>query len=133
MARRRSEHPTELELEFLHVLWRDGASTARQVQLALADSRKLAKTSVHTVLKIMERKGLVRRESRRKSQGSNLFIPLYTQQHTSRIMVRDLLRRVFHGSATAMLLSLFGEHKVSLRELQSLQKLARRKSKEEDQ
>ena len=39
MARPSSRHPTELELEILKVLWRDGPSTVGQVRDALADFR----------------------------------------------------------------------------------------------
>ena len=53
MARPASQHPTELELEILKVIWRDGACTVRNVREALAPTRKLAHTSVITVMNIM--------------------------------------------------------------------------------
>ena len=53
MARPASRHPTELELEILKVLWREGPLSGRQVRDALVPFRDLAYTSVMTVMNIM--------------------------------------------------------------------------------
>ena len=53
MARSPSQHPTELELEILKVLWRIGPATVRTVREELAAVRELAYTSVMTMMTIM--------------------------------------------------------------------------------
>src|SRR5438093_203292 len=60
MARPVSPHPTELELELLEVLWRNGPSTARQIQDGLSGHDDMRPSSVHIALSTMMRKGYVR-------------------------------------------------------------------------
>ena len=63
MARPASSQPTDGELEILRVLWREGPSELGVVHRALVAERgrKIAKTTVATMLKVMLDKGLVRR------------------------------------------------------------------------
>lgn len=130
MARPASRHPTELELEVLKILWRDGPSPARRVRDALAAEagRDLALTSVLTVLGIMVRKKYLRR---RKSPGGHLFDPLVRQQSTGRRMLQDLVDRVYDGSASAVMLQLLEHGKLDEAELAKLKDLIDRKSGEE--
>ena len=68
MARQVSKHPTELELEILKVLWRNGPLTGRDVRDCLAiETRDLAYTSVMTVMGIMEDKGYLKRKKSGKT------------------------------------------------------------------
>ncbi len=87
MARPSSKHPTELELEMLKIIWRDGASTVRQVQDALASTRKLAVTSVLTIMNIMVDKGYL---SRKKEGPAFVYRPLISEKATGRKMLKDL-------------------------------------------
>ncbi len=61
MARPASPHPTELELEILKILWRDGPAVVQHVRDALAPERKLAYSSVITIMNIMTDKGYLSR------------------------------------------------------------------------
>ena len=74
MPRHESEHPTELELDILKILWRDAPLPVREVRQRLARNggRTLAHSSVITMLNIMHRKGLV---SRRKVGKAFVFTP----------------------------------------------------------
>ena len=58
MARPGSEHPTELELEILKVLWDDAPLPVREVRarLEVKSGRALAHSSVITMLNIMHRR-----------------------------------------------------------------------------
>ena len=59
MPRPASEHPTDLELQILKILWdRETSLTVREIRDALAqDGRDLAHTSVITTLGTMVEKG----------------------------------------------------------------------------
>ena len=59
MARPGSDHPTQLELEILKVLWSESPLPVRDVQARLEEKaeRPLAHSSVITILNIMVRKG----------------------------------------------------------------------------
>ncbi len=73
MARPKSLHPTELELQILKVLWDRSPLPVREIRQALADGgRDLAHTSVITTLGVMVRKRYLRRT---KQGNAFLFAP----------------------------------------------------------
>ena len=74
MARRASRYPTELELRLLKILWQDGPATVRQIRAALAPKRKLAPTTVMTMMSIMVNKGYLTRKKEGPSYGIIKFI-----------------------------------------------------------
>jgi predicted transcriptional regulator len=130
MARPASEHPTELELTILKILWRQAPQTVEQVRDVLAqDGRELAHSSVITIMNIMVRKGLLARE---KQGRAFEFTPLVAESEVGQGMLADLVDRVFDGSATAVLLNLLEAKDVNADELRELRKLLQRKEKELD-
>jgi len=127
MARPASKHPTELELEILKILWRDGPGNVRAVRDALAPSRELAYTSVMTIMNIMTKKGSLRRA---KEGASYVYRPRVTEKATGRRMLGDLMDRVFDGSAKAVMLSLLETSDMDDEEIRELRSLLKRKPKE---
>ena len=119
MARPKSQHPTELELEILKILWRDDEANVRHVRDALAPFRDLAYTSVMTTMGTMEQKGYLRR---RRDGKSYLYSPRVTAEATSRGMLGDLLARVFDGSPKALMLNLIESGEIDESELEDLQR-----------
>jgi BlaI family transcriptional regulator, penicillinase repressor len=106
MARKRSKHPTELELEILKILWEASPRTVREVREAMsAGGRDLAHTSLITTLNVMFDKGFVTRAAANEGRGY-AFAPKVTRADVSQGMVGDLVERVFEGSAPALILSL---------------------------
>lgn len=128
MARPTSRHPTELELAILKILWRDGPRSVRQVRDALVEFRDLAYTSVMTILGIMTRKGYVRRN---KSGGSFVYKAVLTEQAAGRGMLRDIVDRVFDGSAVAVMQHLIETGDLDADELAQVRQLINRKAKEQ--
>lgn len=106
MPRKKSKHPTELELEILKILWACAPRTVREVREAMAsEGRELAHTSLITTLNVMFDKGFVTRKAAREGRGYE-FSPKFSRDEVSKDMVGDLVDRVFGGSASAMMLSL---------------------------
>ncbi len=128
MARPSSRHPTELELQILKVLWRDGPATVREVRDALAESRRLAYTSVMTVMNIMTKKKYL---ARAKDGGSYVYRPRITERATVRRMLGDLMDRAFDGSVAAVVLNLLETGDLDAKELKQLRELINRKAKEQ--
>ena len=125
MARPSSKHPTELELQMLKILWRDGPATARQMREALAPKRKLAPTSVMTMLNIMVDKSYLKRK---KEGPSYVYRPRISEKRTARKMLKDLVNRVFNGSAEAVIVNLLESAELSQAEIRTLRGLLKRKS-----
>lgn len=130
MARPSSRHPTELELEILKVLWRDGPAPVRHVRDALAEFRDLAYTSVMTIMNIMTKKGYLRRS---RHGGRYLYSPKVSERSVSRGMLRDLVNRVFDGSAVAAMLNLLETADIDEVELRELREIIKRKTREGSQ
>ncbi|HEY0706619.1 MAG TPA: BlaI/MecI/CopY family transcriptional regulator, partial [Polyangia bacterium] len=53
---------TEVELELMTILWQLGGGTVNEVMAALPEGRTLAYTSVSTILRILEQKGVLSAE-----------------------------------------------------------------------
>jgi len=130
MARPESEHPTELELEILKVLWKESPLPVREVRAPLAADagRTLAHSSVITMLNIMHRKGFLRR---RKAGKAFLFSPKAEKHRVTGKMTRDLVARVFDNSPAAMMLNLIDTTDLDADELAELRRLINRKAKEQ--
>ena len=130
MARPASEHPTQLELEILKVLWDDSPLPVREVRARLEAeaNRPLAHSSVITMLNIMHRKGFLRR---RKQGKSFLFSPKVKKENVTGGIMGDLLSRVFDGSPSAMVLNLLETADLDSEELAELRKLITRKAREQ--
>ena len=129
MPRSESEHPTELELEILKILWDESPLPVREVRARLeaeAD-RPLAHSSVITMLNIMHRKGFLRRK---KAGKAFLFSPKVEKDRVTGKMMGDLLLRVFDDSPSAMVLNLLETADLDADELAELRKLINRKVKE---
>jgi BlaI family transcriptional regulator, penicillinase repressor len=130
MARSGSNHPTQLELEILKVLWDDSPLAVRDVRERLEQraQRALSHSSVITMLNIMVRKGYLRR----KKEGKSFFFsPKVDKQSVAGGMMGDLLCRVFDGSPSAMVLNLIENVDLDAEEIDQLRRLISRKAKEQ--
>jgi predicted transcriptional regulator len=130
MARPGSDHPTELELEILKVLWAESPLPVRDVRTRLQSEsgRELSHSSVITMLNIMFRKGYLRRK---RDGKAFLFSPKIEKDRVTRGMTSDLLSRVFDGSASAMVLNMIETADLDSGELAELRRLINRKAKEQ--
>lgn len=130
MARPVSEHPTEMELLILRILWERAPLLVRDVRQGLADvGRRIAHTSVITTLNTMVDKRYLTRE---KDGKSYLFAPRVSREQVSEGMLGDVVRRVFDGSPAAVMLSLFNCADIDGDELKELRKIINQRLKEQD-
>lgn len=115
-------HPTDAELAILRVLWERGASTVRDV-LGVLNARRptpLAYTTVLRFLQIMTEKGLVVREEKDRAHS---YQPSTPPEQTKRRLVRDLMDRLFDGSARELVVQALGGRKVSATELREIRQI----------
>lgn len=129
MARPTSDYPTDVELQILKVLWEKSPLLVRDVRDALADQgRDVAHTSVITILNIMVRKKYLKRT---KQGNAFLFEPRVTREKTSRIMLGDIVERVFDGSTKHVMLALLETSDVDEDELKEIRQYINRKAREQ--
>jgi BlaI family transcriptional regulator, penicillinase repressor len=129
MARPRSDHPTELELQILKILWEQSPLAVRDVRESLATAgRSIAHTSVITTLNVMVTKKYLRRSMQGKSC---LFEPRIGREEASQKMLGDVVNRVFDGSAKAVMLSLFDSAELNDDDLKELRRVINQKTKEQ--
>lgn len=110
--------PTEAELGILRVLWSRGPSTVREVAEAMG--RESAYTTVLKLLQIMTDKGLVVRDERVRT---HVYEAAFSEAHTQKQLVTDLLDRVFDGSAAKLVLQALSAGKATPAELAEIRKL----------
>lgn len=130
MPRPPSEHPTDLELELLKILWEESPLSVREVKDRLASEadRPLTHSSVITMLNIMHRKGFLKR---RKQGKAFLFSPKVEKKSVTGGVVRDVLKKLFDDSPQALVLNLLETADLDGEELDELRRLINRKAKEE--
>ena len=118
MAPRKTEHLTPLELEIMHVLWELEAANVQTVQQHLP--RKLAYTTVQTMLNILHRKGKVKRTLKERAYFYN---PAVSRSQAVGQHMGDIVDRLFGGSAESLVMSLVETKHLTPKKLERLQKL----------
>jgi BlaI family transcriptional regulator, penicillinase repressor len=118
VARRKSPILTEVELEFMQVVWEAGEVTTDEIQTILSKhGRDLAGGSVRKVVSILEAKGYL---SRRPQGRAYLYRAKVERDSASRGMVLHLLERAFGGSARLMVAALLDSRAVTPAEMKKI-------------
>ncbi len=107
----------------MKVVWERDTVTVRDVYEALLERRKVAYTTVMTMLKILEQKGYLQ-----KTQGDRAYVYNAAQPKRQVIgaMVREFVNRVFNGSAEPLLVHLVEEGDLSRTDLEEIARLRRK-------
>ncbi len=109
------------ELDILKVLWDRGPSTVREVLMRLHErGRKVAYTTVLTVLTRLEQKGVVASD---RSDQAYVYRPRVTREKVTMARLRAMVRDFYDGAAAPMVLQLMKTEKFTPADLASLQKL----------
>lgn len=123
----KSVHLAELQLAIMQVLWERGEATVADVRDALKRKRKLAYTTVGTMLAKMEASGHV---THRSEGRVNVYVPAIERDQVSRSMVTDLADRLFQGDVADLMCHLLDGCEVTTDEISRLKKLIRDKERE---
>jgi predicted transcriptional regulator len=112
----------EAELEVLSILHRLEHADAVEVRHSLRLLRPLSHSSVVTLLRRLEMRGLV---ERRKADRGKAFIysPVQSAVTTYSSVIGRMLRRVFHQDSLSMVTSLFAVKPPTQSEVKELRKL----------
>ena len=126
MPRPPSDHPTDGELEILRVLWAAGPTALSVLCDQLRPGRDVAATTVATMLRVMDGKGLVKRTG---SGRGAVWSAAVSQAKTERGMVRKLVDRVFDGAADRLAAHLVEGGQLSTKQLAELRRLIDQQSR----
>ena len=128
MARRKSRTLTEVELEFMQVVWNVGEVTTESVLEALASQgRHLSDGSVRKMLSILVRKGYL---SRRRLGRGFLYKARVDEREATKKMVTDLLKRAFDGQAALMVATLLESRTLCKKDIEEIKRLIASRDKE---
>jgi len=120
MPRNPSSQLNDVELAILRVVWDRKSCTVREVHEALQSERKTGYTSTLKMMQVMCEKGLLRKDD---SQRPQVYFPAVPEEQTQRKIVRDLVQRVFGGSARKLVMHAVRSKKIGPEELAEIRKL----------
>lgn len=108
---------TPLELEIMKVVWQRHQTTVRDVYEVLRERRKVAYTTVMTMMGVLEGKGHLKR---RRDERAYVYWPARPEAAAMRSMVREFVDRVFDGAAQPLLVQLVKDRRLTRKELEDL-------------
>jgi predicted transcriptional regulator len=111
---------TPQELEIMKLVWQRRAATVRDVYEALLERRKIAYTSVMTMMKILETKGYLKK---RRQDRAFLYRPAHPKNQVIGGMIREFIDRVFNGSAEPLLVHLVKSRRLREKDLQKIARM----------
>ncbi len=111
---------TPVELEIMKVLWEGGPASVQEVQQRLRSVRPMAYTSVQTMLNILVRK---RKAKRVMVDRAYRYRAAITRDKALGSSLRDIIHRMFGGSAEALVMNLVETRQLDAETLRRLNKL----------
>lgn len=128
MAKAKKMRLGDLQLRIMKVLWERGPLTVADVQQGLEAGDELAYTTIATMLRKMETRGLVRHteEGRRF-----IYEAAVRSEAVSETMFDDLIDRVFAGSLPDAVSHLLDSRDVSREELRELERLIQERKRQQ--
>ena len=121
MSRRKSRTLTEVELEFMQIVWQGGEVTPEDVLEQLRrQGRNLSDGSVRKILSILVTKGYLSRRPEGRTFRYRAEVP---KGRANRSMLMDLVNRAFAGSPALMVAALLDSPKVSEADLKQIKQL----------
>jgi len=115
---------TDQELEIMKIVWEREPATVRDVYEELLSARKIAYTTVMTMMGILEKKGHLKRSS---SGRAYVYRPAKPKSQVVGGIVQDFVRKVFDGSARPLLVHLAENREISEEEIEEVRRMLRRR------
>ena len=123
MERKPSAWLTDAESELMAVLWRLRRASVNDVVTALNETRAVTYSTVQTMLRILETKGYLTHE---KVARAFVYTPVIDERQARRRALRHLVRRLFDGSPSLLVLNVLEDEDLDPAEREQLRKLIER-------
>jgi BlaI family transcriptional regulator, penicillinase repressor len=111
---------TPQELEIMKLVWQRERATVRDIYEALLTQRKIAYTTVMTMMKILETKGYLKK---RRQDRAFIYRPARPKNTVIGGMIREFMDRVFNGSAEPLLVHLVKARQIGKRDLERIRRM----------
>ena len=111
--------PSDRELDLLKVMWKLGEAKVRDIHEAICPDGECAFTTVQTLVRIMCRKGLVKK---RADGRTDYYTPVYTIENATSRFVDKL----FDGAVEKFVVSMLSAGNVSVDEMRDMEKMIAR-------
>jgi len=112
--------PTDSELEIMQLLWECGPLTVRQLNDKLNENRKVGYTTTLKIMQIMIEKGLLIRNT---DFRSHIYTPTLRPEEVQTTVLNHVIKTVFRGSRSSLILQALGNHSSSAEELEEIKAL----------
>jgi predicted transcriptional regulator len=123
MARKRSAALTDAEADVMAVLWRLRRASVGEVVAGLKKTRAVTYSTIQTILRILETKGYVTHD---KVARAFIYEPVVDERQARRRALRHLVRRLFEGSPSLLVLNVLEDEEIDAAEREQLRKLIER-------
>lgn len=120
MPRKTSPALTDAEARVMAVLWKAQTATVGEVVSALSRTREVSYSTVQTILRILENKGYVTHE---KVARAFLYRPIVDERQARRRALRQLVKRLFNGSPSLLVMNVLDDEEIDRSELKQLKRL----------
>jgi predicted transcriptional regulator len=110
----------ELQLKIMQVLWEQPDASVAQVHTAVSPDGSLAHSTIATMLRKMEARGLIKH---RLLERKFLYRAVVREDLVARKMSEHFIERLFEGSLADMVSHLLKTQEISREELERLEKL----------
>ena len=120
MPRPSSSQPTEVEMQILRILWDLGPSPVREIHRRLEAAKGTNYSTTVKMLAVMLEKGLVTRDE--KAQP-HIYKAAITRDRAGKRLVRDLIDKVYNGSAHSLVLEALSAQRATQEERDEIRRL----------
>lgn len=126
MKDKKTDFLTEVELEFMTLLWQLGHGTVRDVLAKMSPTRNLAYTSAATILRILEQKGFI---ASTKQGKTFIYKPLLAKDAYQSRSLKKLSENLFDNTPSILVARLVDDSDMTEDALEEIRALIEKRLK----
>lgn len=109
---------TKAEEQMMQYLWKLGEGTVQEVMASMEEKKRPSRTTVSTVIRLLEEKGLV---GHKPTTGRGyIYCPLLKKEEYSHHYLKNFIKRYFDNSFSSLACFFVRENNLSMKELDEL-------------
>ena len=109
---------TKAEEQMMQYLWKLEEGTVQEVMASMEESKRPSRTTVSTVIRLLEEKGVV---GHRPTDGRGfIYYPILKKEEYSHNHLKDFIRRYFDNSFSSLVCFFAKENNLSMAELDEI-------------